>query len=636
MLMKNILLKIKWLIVGLVFSGQVLANHIVGGELKMKASGTSNTYEISLIQFWDKKNLTIPTPTIAGNRDPDAVLYIYSKRNNSLMDRVTVTYRSSTPIEYQNKACATSRSLETIAGLYTGTVTLSPQTYNDAAGYYLVWERCCRNDDINNIVSPGDNGMVFYLEFPATTISNSSPEFQLPNGQYICNKRDFSMNMSAVDTDGDELRYSLVTPMRGNTNPSQPKGDVFLKNDYPLVAWSSGVSLSNVIPGSVPLSIDQNGILKVNADNIGLYVFAIQCEEYRNGKKIGLVRRDFQLLVIDCNDDAPEPPVVMFQAQPVHEILFCPEKPVQLETEASTDWSYQWQLNGLNISGATSSAIMVSDTGSYSVVKSFVKKCSRDASSEIVHLAYQSPPDAVISISKPVICKGDSAILLANDGSLAAGLMCSWTLDNISLSSTSPRIEVNKAGMYRLLITDQNLGCYAMDSIVVQLEDISIDLPSQLSMTENSLITLSPIVNPEGSSYTYRWAPPDGIETSSADRNITISPSQSIEYTVTLSSPNGCSDTATVKIIVIDKMHIPTAFSPNNDGLNDRFEIFNAKEQIQTIRVFNRWGEVIFSSDGYAEPWNGTYKNEPVPAGSYPYIIKSTDKEYKGEILVLH
>jgi hypothetical protein len=126
-------------------------------------------------------------------------------------------------------------------------------------GYFIVWERCCRNDDINNIVDPGDTGMVFYLEFPPLSVRNSSPEFVAPNGQYICSNRSFSMPMSATDADGDELRYSLVTPMRGTTSPDVTIGDSISKSSYPLVSWSGGVSLSNVIPGPQPLRIDAAG-----------------------------------------------------------------------------------------------------------------------------------------------------------------------------------------------------------------------------------------------------------------------------------------------------------------------------------------------------------------------------------------
>ena len=631
--MKNTLPSLLILFLCISFSSNLFANHIVGGELQMKSMG-SNRFSISLIQFWDRNNLTIPTATMGGNRDTDALLYIYSKKNNMLMDQLTVFYQSVASIEYQNKACATSRSLETATGIYTGTITLNPQKYTDPEGYYVVWERCCRNRDINNIVDPGANGMVFYLEFPPTNITNSSPEFKTPNGQYICSKREFAMNMSATDADGDELRYSLVVPMRGNTGQGQTFGSSFSNGIYPLVKWTAGISLANVIPGPQPLSINASGTLKVVANTIGLYVFAIQCEEYRNGKRIGLVRRDFQLLVIDCSDDTPKQPVVMFKALPATEVKFCPEKPAELETESAVDWSYQWQLNGLNIPGATTAKIMVKDTGNYSVVKSFSKKCSRDTSSSVVHVTYSDPVEAKISVDKNIICEGETAVLLANGGLLAANTTCSWSVDKILIASIEPKITATKAGTYSLVITDQNYGCTGTASDTIVVEKVEIALAEKISIIEGSSITLSPKVKPEGLSYTYEWSPNQELVGSNT-LTATVSPLDPTDYLFTAVSENGCSDTALIHINVIDKMHIPTAFSPNNDGHNDTFEIFNAKGQIETIMIYNRWGQVIFSSEGYDKPWNGTYKNESVPAGTYPYRIKTAMADYKGEILLL-
>lgn len=619
----------------LIISGAIVkANHIVGGELKMKSLG-SNIFEISLIQYWDKKNLVVPTAGKGGNRDASAELFFYSKKDNALVDRVIATYRSTTQIEYQNKACATSRSLETLTGIYTGTISLNAQKYTDSEGYYIVWERCCRNDDINNIAYPGENGMVFYLEFPPVNFTDSSPEFQTPNGQYICVKRGFSMNMSATDADGDELRYSLVTPMRGNTSPAQPNGNSSKKAGYPLISWSAGISLENIIPGINPLSISKNGILNVTADRIGLFVFTIQCEEYRNGKKIGLVRRDFQLLVIDCNDDTPAQPVVTLYSKPVKEVLFCIEKPVELQTESALDWSYQWQLNGLNIVGATSSTMMVRDTGNYTVVKSFSKKCSKDTSSSIVHVAYREPVEAIITADKFVLCEGETSFLLANGGFLDTDLVYSWSLNDKVIPNSSPKLEINQPGIYNLLITDQNLGCSGKDTVTIGLEKISVILPEKSSVIEGSKINITPEITPPDLLYTYHWSPPEGIIGDTNNRNVTVAPLIPITYIIHVVSQNGCTGEAAIRINVIDKMHIPTAFSPNGDGFNDTFEIFNSKDQIVNLKIYNRWGEVIYKSDGYNEPWNGTYKNEPAPSGSYPYIIVTEFNEFKGEIFLM-
>jgi gliding motility-associated-like protein len=634
--MKNLLRRI--VLILLLLSGftlYVTANHIVGGELQMQRKGNAGTFEITLIQFWDQNNLIIPTPNTAGNRDSKADLFIYRKKDKSLVEQIKVDYIRSEAISYQNKACASSRLLSTIIGIYKGTVSLTSQRYSDPEGYYIAWERCCRNDDINNITQPGDNGMVFYLEFPPVNVANSSPEFVAPNGQYICSNRQFSMSMAATDADGDELRYSLVTPMRGTTNANQPYGTDVFKSSYPLVTWSSGISLGNVIPGPSPLKVSSTGELTVNANRIGLYVFTIQCEEYRNGKKIGLIRRDFQLLVIDCNDDLPEQPVIKLEEQPVSEVSFCPESPIELKTESSADWAYQWQLNGSNIPGEVNASIMVKDSGRYSVVKSYTKKCSRDTTSIVVNARFAPPISATISAIKKVICEGESIDLLANGGNVTTSQAVQWSRDNVILAATAPTLPIDEAGTYTLRITNEVKGCSGNDTIKVSKESLSVTLPDKKGVVEGSKTTLKPVVFPLTGTYTYQWSPPQGLVSAPDQMDATVQPMVETEYKLNVRSENGCVAEASILVFVIDKMHIPTAFSPNRDGVNDTFEIYNSKDQIVEIRIYNRWGQVIFNSSGYDKPWDGTYQNESVPPGSYPYIIKTAEQDVKGTITLL-
>jgi gliding motility-associated-like protein len=53
------------------------------------------------------------------------------------------------------------------------------------------------------------------------------------------------------------------------------------------------------------------------------------------------------------------------------------------------------------------------------------------------------------------------------------------------------------------------------------------------------------------------------------------------------------------------------------------------------VEIYNRWGEIVFYSKGYSEPWNGTYKGSPVPEGTYAYVIRvDTEKIFRGAVLV--
>ncbi len=618
-----IILSIVWVLSSLTAE----ARHIVGGEIRMEAATGTNRYTLTLVQFWDENTL------VSGNTDQSTELLFYRKRDNQLVFKSSLPLVGRRNVSYQNQACAAYRSLKTLEGTYKSTVTLPPADFDDPQGYYIVWERCCRNEDINNIESPGSNGMVFYLEFPPLTTANSSPVFSFPNGDYICKDQTFSMNMSAKDADGDELQYSLVTPMRGNTGRTNPIGNDSPKSGYPLVNWSPGISDQNMIPGSPSLKISsRNGNLTVVASQLGLYVFTIQVEEFRNGVKIGLVRRDFQLLVIECSKNSPPEPFVYHEKVKADVLEFCEERPMILDTEASPNWSYQWQLNGQNIPGETNSAITVRDTGSYAVVKSFKNQCSKDTASQIVKLVQGTPPPAIISRATDTICAGKELTLLGNDGS---DYSYEWAKNSERLAESTKELKVTDQAWYYLLVRDEKNGCTARDSARISVEEITATLPARASLLRGSSFPLHPIVKSTSGPIVYNWSPPDGLS-STTDSLPIASPNDNMEYILQVTSPIGCIAVDTINLSVIDRLFIPDAFSPNGDGVNDLFIIRNGDDQIQDIKIFNRWGSVVYQSQHYESPWDGRYRESFVPTGTYIYQIKTPFLMYEGVVTVIY
>lgn len=107
----------------------------------------------------------------------------------------------------------------------------------------------------------------------------------------------------------------------------------------------------------------------------------------------------------------------------------------------------------------------------------------------------------------------------------------------------------------------------------------------------------------------------------------------------------GCSDTATLLITIntvtntIDKL-IPNAISPNGDGKNDVWKLpfINILYQDAIVDIFNRWGQLIYHSVGYSDPWDGNYNGEQLPPGNYYYVIDINDgktEPFKGTILLM-
>jgi gliding motility-associated-like protein len=287
------------------------ATHIVGGELELQHLGGS-TYQLGLIVYFDDVNGQ------PGARDLDVYVTVFRKSDNRFMQNFLLPLRADNFVQYTNPACAVG-SLRTRRLYYYRNITMSPTVYDDPEGYYFVHERCCRNNGIGNIIAPQDAAQTFYLEVPPVVkdgqpFINSSPVLFPPLSDYACINQPFWFDFSGTDSDGDSLAYSLAIPLNGISSRFNPKPDVMSPRPYSQVLFRPGYRIDNMIRGNPPLQINQRtGFLTLIPSEIGLFVFSIRCEEFRNGEKIGEVVRDFQMMVLDC--PMASPPVIASRRQ---------------------------------------------------------------------------------------------------------------------------------------------------------------------------------------------------------------------------------------------------------------------------------------------------------------------------------
>lgn len=127
----------------------------------------------------------------------------------------------------------------------------------------------------------------------------------------------------------------------------------------------------------------------------------------------------------------------------------------------------------------------------------------------------------------------------------------------------------------------------------------------------------------------------------------TATPEESITYTIELDN-GSCISTDTVRIFVADRdklncdeLLVPNAFTPNNDGLNDRFGISNTflVEDLTFFEVYDRWGAKVWQTNVLTDQWDGSINNQPAPGGMYLYKIKytcnATEKFYVNNFTLL-
>jgi gliding motility-associated-like protein len=120
---------------------------------------------------------------------------------------------------------------------------------------------------------------------------------------------------------------------------------------------------------------------------------------------------------------------------------------------------------------------------------------------------------------------------------------------------------------------------------------------------------------------TYTWTPPTGLNNANAPDPI-ASPIDDITYTMKVTSDKGCTTSDQVFVKVLKKPAIPNIFSPNGDGIHDKWVIgFLDTYPGCTVEIFNRYGQRIYHSIGYSIPWDGTINGKPVPVGTYYYIV---------------
>jgi gliding motility-associated-like protein len=97
------------------------------------------------------------------------------------------------------------------------------------------------------------------------------------------------------------------------------------------------------------------------------------------------------------------------------------------------------------------------------------------------------------------------------------------------------------------------------------------------------------------------------------------------------STDDGCSDTIQKQITVLDDliMNIPNAFTPNGDDLNDEFiPILTSgfdRNSGYLLNIYNRWGEIIYTSEQIGEGWDGTIESQPAPIGTYNWVLQLKD-----------
>ncbi|MEO5649094.1 MAG: PKD domain-containing protein [Ginsengibacter sp.] len=171
------------------------------------------------------------------------------------------------------------------------------------------------------------------------------------------------------------------------------------------------------------------------------------------------------------------------------------------------------------------------------------------------------------------------------------------------------------------------LGCPkpAFDTVMVTVEKLVADAgPRDTSIVVNQPLQL----NATGAAEFFTWLPPKGLNRNDISNPIALL-SESQQYILNIISTAGCTASDTINIIVYKVqpgLYVPNAFTPDGDGINDVFRpIPIGMRSLKYFRVYNRAGQLIFSSNVQNQGWDGTYKGSLQDPAVYVWIVEGID-----------
>jgi gliding motility-associated-like protein len=216
--------------------------------------------------------------------------------------------------------------------------------------------------------------------------------------------------------------------------------------------------------------------------------------------------------------------------------------------------------------------------------------------------------DSLQLIGKATFClnTGDSALLRVNP---AASIQ--WFKNNVAISGANQTdYKVTQSGSYHALIFNAE-GCSittADQAIFIDKAKPGINYPVQYAV-ENLPITLEA----REFGITVLWSPGTSLDTRTSYTPVFKGPTDQL-YTVQITTASGCVtvDTQLVKTVKSVEMYVPSAFTPNNDGLNDFLHpILMGVKELHYFKVFNRGGQLLYESKTALPGWNGLLKGIP-------------------------
>ena len=482
----------------------VNATHIVGGEIFYDCLG-GNNYRITVKVYRDcGPNNINGTPF-----DDPLPLTIYDGANNlfGVFD-IPLSPAFSIPTVTANP-CLTPPPQCIEVATYSVVVNLPPTP----GGYTLVYQRCCRNSSIQNLLNPSSTGGTYFIHIPdAGVVScNSSPRFSTLPPLVICANDLFTFDQSATDPDGDSLVYSFYTPFEGGTSvlpnpsPSDPP-------PYIPLAWAPGYSQTNQINGTPNLGINSTtGIMTCMPNTLGIYVYAVKVSEYRSGVLLSEALREFQINVVSCT--------ITLDAiiEPQSAVQLCSGLTLNFTNNSINATTHLWDFGDTSTTSDVSTLINPSytypDTGTYFVT--LICNAGTVCADTTIVPFYVHLPLNITFDQPPAECVTTNSFDLLAYGNFTSSANVSWNLPGaitpFLIGNPVSDITYPDSGKFVVTVNVTEFGCteiYSDTLIVYPMPVVGFLFPQELACEpytiqfSDSSLSWSPIY--------YAWSFGDG------------------------------------------------------------------------------------------------------------------------------
>jgi gliding motility-associated-like protein len=226
------------------------------------------------------------------------------------------------------------------------------------------------------------------------------------------------------------------------------------------------------------------------------------------------------------------------------------------------------------------------------------------------------------------LCVGDT-ISLEVINLLADELMFSWSpVDAIieGADTNEPLVSPPVSTLFQVSINN-DYGCTLDTAVMVNIFNFipPLDItatPDTILLGESSILTAT-----DDLTYSYFWTPVVSLNFDDIPQVI-ATPEETTTYEVIVRDENGCVNQALVTIVVLvlecgePYVFIPTGFTPDGDGLNDELEVYGNNIQEMYLVIYDRWGELVFESRDQSVKWDGTFKGNELPPGTFGFYLE--------------